>query len=362
MKQLSTDMKHSILICLLVATCLLRAADSPIVKWHPGHYIFVGNAKLTTEMLTLPRFRGVQRIYTWRDLEPAMSRYDFSALRSDLALVKSHNRQLVLQLSFKSFAKGERSVPDYLTGSEYGGGVYVTQKGSFNPVIWNRNVAARFDALLTACGREFDRDPNLEAVNLPETATSANFDKSPQPNIEPYTEQGYFAALKQQMATLRRAFPNTVVIQYLNFPPNLLEELTDEAKRIGVGLGGPDVYPRDSPLSDPKTGIYRLYPKLAGTVPMGAAVQQENYSIAMKKRSGWGRVHLGAVMPGDETPFPVRDHLRLAQKTLKLNYLFWSANPARYFENVKTLLAEPDLAGDPAGGLETKLPPKAFLR
>ena len=52
----------------------------------------------------------------------------------------------------------------------------------------------------------------------------------------------------------------------------------------------------------------------------------------------------------------------MAQRTFKLNYLFWSANPARYFENVKTLLAEPDLAGDPAGGLETKLPPKAFLR
>jgi hypothetical protein len=31
-------------------------------------------------------------------------------------------------------------------------------------------------------------------------------------------------------------------------------------------------------------------------------------------------------------------------------------------QDVSQLLAEPDLAGDPAGGLETKLPPKAFLR
>jgi len=129
------------------------------------------------------------------------------------------------------------------------------------------------------------------------------------------------------MAALRRVLPNTVVIQYLNFPPNLLAALTDYAKEIGVGMGGPDVYPRESPLSDPQTGIYRLYGKLAGTVPMGAAVQVENYSIALKKRSGWGRVHLGATKPGDEIPFPVRDHLRLAQQTLKLNYLFWSANP-----------------------------------
>lgn len=351
-----------ILLCLLIATVTLGAAGSSDVKWHPGHYIFIGPSKPTAEMLTLPHFRGVQRVYTWRDFEPEFGRYDFSTLKADLALVRKHGRQLVVQFSFKSFSAGARNVPDYLTGKEYGGGVYVTLKGSLNPVIWNRNVAARFDAVLAALGREFDRDPNLEAVNLPETATSANFQKFPQPEIEPYTEQGYFAALKQQMATLRRAFPNTVVIQYLNFPPNLLVELTDYAKEIGVGMGGPDVYPRESPLSDPATGIYRLYGKLAGTVPMGAAVQVENYSIALKKRSGWGRVHLGAAAPGDEIPFPVRDHLRLAQQTLKLNYLFWSANPANCLENVRKMLAEPDLAVDPAGGLESKLPPKAFLQ
>ena len=349
-------------LCLLVAAVALRAADSRDVKWHPGHYVFLGTSKLNTEVLTLPHFRGVQKVYTWRDFEPEMGHYDFSLLKADLALAKMHDRQLVVQFSFKSFTAGARNVPDYLTGPEYGGGVYVTTKGALNPVIWNRKVAARFDALLTALGREFDQDPNLEAVNLPETAPSANFQKLPQPEIEPYTEQGYFAALKQQMATLRRVFPNTVVIQYLNFPPNLLVELTDYAKEIGVGMGGPDVYPRESPLSDPMTGIYRLYGKLAGTVPMGAAVQIENYSIALKQRSGWGRVHLGATAPGDEIPFPVRDHLRLALQTLKLNYLFWSANPANCFENVKKMLAEPDLAGDPAGGLESKLPPKAFLR
>jgi hypothetical protein len=351
-----------ILFGLLVITAALRAAAPPDVKWHPGHYVFLGTSKLTSEVLTLPHFRGVQKVYTWRDFEPELGRYDFSTLKADLALAKKHGRQLVVQFSFKSFAKGLRNVPDYLTGAEYGGGVYVTTKGSLNPVIWNRNVAARFDAVLTALGREFDRDPNLEAVNLPETATSAQFEKFPQANIEPYTEQVYFAALKQQMATLRRVFPNTVVIQYLNFPPNLLGALTDYAKEIGVGMGGPDVYPRESPLSDPQTGIYRLYGKLAGTVPMGAAVQVENYSIALKKRSGWGRVHLGEAKPGDEIPFPVRDHLRLAQQTLKLNYLFWSANPANCLDNVKKLLAEPDLAGDPAGGLESRLPPKAFLR
>jgi hypothetical protein len=357
-----------ILLYLLAATAAVQAADAPNVKWHPGHYVFVGSSKLTPEVLTLPHFRGVQKIYTWRDIEPEMGRYDFSALKADLALVKQHGRQLVVQFTYKSFSKGRRSVPDYLTGEEYGGGVYVTLKGSFNPVIWNTNVAARFDALLAAFGREFDRDPNLEAVNLPETATSARLLKSPQKGVEPYTDQAYFAALKQGMTTLRHAFPNTVVIQYLNFPQNLLGALTDYEKEIGVGMGGPDVYPRENASYNSENGVYRLYAKLAGTVPMGAAVQVENYSVASKKRSILGRGE-GTVdgkriviAPEDEIPIPPREHLQLAQNTLKLNYLFWAATPRGDLERVKKLLAEPDLAGNPAGGLETKIPPKAFLK
>lgn len=355
-------------LVILVASALLGAAEPPPVKWHPGHYVLLGRESGLREALTLPHFRGVQKMYFWRKFEPAYGRYDFSALRTDLDLVREHGRQLVMQLTYKSFTKGERSVPDYLAGESYGGGVYVTVKGALNPVIWNARVAARFDALVQALGREFDRDPNLEAVNLPETAPSARLDRSPQAGVEPYTEQGYFGALKQGMTTLRRAFPSTVVIQYTNFPPRLLESLTDYEKEIGVGMGGPDVYPREDAVSDPKSGVYRLYAKLAGTVPMGAAVQHENYAVAYKKRSALGRGQKEmngrpiVITAEDEIPIPVREHLQLAREKLKLNYLFWADTPKKDFENVKRMLAEPDLADDPAGGLEARLPPRAFLR
>lgn len=353
---------------LFVAITVLRAAVSPEAKWHPGHYVFVGGSEVTTELLTLPHFRGVQKIYTWREFEPEEGRYDFSALKADLALARKHGRQLVVQFTFKGFGKGARNVPDYLQGPKYGGGVYRTLTGGVNPVIWNRNVAARFDAVLNAFGREFDRDPNLEAVNLPETALNARLETSPQAGVEAYSEEVYFEALKQQMTTLRRAFPSTVVIQYTNFPPSLLEALTDYEKEIGVGMGGPDVYPGKDAVSDPDKGVYRLYAKLAGTVPIGAAVQSSNYSVAYKKRAALGRGQTTSggkpivISPEDELPIPVREHLKLGQEKLKLNYLFWAATPKKHFEDVKKLLAEPDLAGDPAGGLETRLPPKAFLR
>jgi hypothetical protein len=52
----------------------------------------------------------------------------------------------------------------------------------------------------------------------------------------------------------------------------------------------------------------------------------------------------------------------MAQQKLKLNYIFWFMDSAHPDHDVIKLLAEPDLAGDPAGGLDTKIPPKAFLR
>ena len=356
------------LLLFLVMATALRAAAPAVVKWHPGHYVFVAHGTVTPEVLTLPHFRGVQKIYSWRKFEPEKGRYDFSSLKADLALAKKHDRQLVAQFTIIAFTKGTRSIPDYIRGPEFGGGVYVTVKGAFNPVIWNRKVAERLDALLVAFGREFDRDPNLEAVNLPETSTSAYLDRTPQEGVEAYTDAVYFEALKRSMTTLRHAFPNTVVIQYTNFPTKLLPQLTDYEKEIGVGLGGPDVYPRPDAVNHPEKGIYRLYAKLAGTVPLGAAVQQSNYAVAYKKRSALkrGQITMNGVpiviTPEDEIPIPVREHLQLAREKLKLNYLFWADSPKRDFADVVKILAEPDLARDPAGGLETRLPPKAFLR
>lgn len=361
-------MKTSTIVTLvLLCSTTLCAAVSPEVKWHPGHYVYVAHSQITAEVLALPHFRGVQKIYTWREFEPEEGRYDFSTLKADLALARRHGRQLVMQFTHKSFEKGVRSVPDYLRGAEYGGGVYVTVKGALNPVLWNSKVAERLDAVIVALGREFDRDPNLEAVNLPESAPNAYLDKSPQAGVEQYTEQVYFEALKRQMTTMRQAFPNTVVIQYTNFPPNLLVALTDYEKEIGVGMGGPDVYPRKDAVSDPDKGVYRLYAKLAGTVPLGAAVQQSNYAAAYKKRSALSRGQTMmdgkpiVISPEDEIPIPVREHLNLAKGKLKLNYLFWAETPKKDFESVRIMLAESDLANDPAGGLEATLPAKAFL-
>lgn len=348
----------------------LAASDpkvAPIAsgKWHPGHYIFVGHGEIRDELLRLPHFRGIQRCYSWAKLEPERGRYDFSAIRQDLARLQKHDRQLVVQIQYKAFGKDQSCAPAYLRGPEYGGGVYRASSGSWNPVSWNEQVSERMEALFAALGREFDQHPGVEAAVLPETAPSAQLDKSPQPGVEKFTTERYVASLKQHMLALRRAFPHTAVIQYANFPQSALPELTSYMKEIGVGLGGPDVYPRPSSLSDPEKGIYRLYAPLAGAVPLGAAVQSPDYSEANWKRTAaFNRGQKRDSVPvtaEEEKPIPVREHLRLAQERLKLNYLFWSANPRECLANVATTLAEPDLAGDAAGGLDARVPTKVFV-
>lgn len=337
----------------------------PAAKWHPGHYVFTGHGAIDEAHLA-GRFRGVQRCYAWNRLEPERGRYDLSAVRADLDRLRRLDRHLVLQLQYKAFGRNARYAPAYLAGPAFGGGVYRASSGSFNPVIWNAAVGDRMDALLAALGRELDGDPALEAVVLPETAPSANLARSPQDGVERYAPDRYAASLERMMTTLRRSFPGTVVIQYTNFPGDLLDRLTSFMKEAGVGLGGPDVYPRPDAVSDPVRGVYRFYPKLAGVVPLGAAVQSPDYSVAAKKRTALfdrgGDRSEARIEPGDETPIPVREHLKLARETLKLNYLFWSASPRECLENVKRMLAEPDLAGDPAGGLETRMPDRAFVR
>jgi hypothetical protein len=357
---------------LLFAVALLNgsanAAESTArsaPKWHPGHYIFVGHGEIRDDLIALPQFRGIQRCYTWTKLEPSLGRYDFSSIRDDLARLRPHRKQLVLQIQYKAFGKDARACPAYLQGPEFGGGVYHASSGSWNPVLWNDRVGARMEALFAALGREFDREPGIEAVVLPETAPSASLEKTPQPGVEPFTTERYVTALKHEMLALRRAFPGTAVIQYANFPQSALPDLIAYMKQIGVGLGGPDVYPRPSNLSDPQKGIYRLYAGLAGTVPLGAAVQSPDYSVASWKRTvafnrGQDR-STAVVTPEEEKPIPPREHLELARATLKLNYHFWSASPRESLARVAAMLTEPDLAADRAGQLDARVPTAAFV-
>ena len=303
------------------------------VKWHPGHYLFVQFSELREEHIHKV-FRGIQKTYSWRALEPEKDRYEFSTIRSDLAFLGKHGKRLVVQVQAKTFAAGQNYCPAYLSGPEFGGGVYRTRWGSFNPIIWNEAVNRRLNALYARLGKELDKEPLLEAVVIPESATT--FDPTQRDALR-YTSEKYARSVEDGMQAMKDAFPTTVVIQYVNMPPEVVKPLADYAKAHGIGFGGPDVYPYDPVLNHPQRGAYRLYSPMSGIVPLGAAVQWNDYTQTASFRGA----------PGET---PVKDIYEFGRDKLKLNYMFWGNRPG-YIEKVRAMLESPSFPQAPAGGL-----------
>ncbi len=328
-------------IILVSLSHFVIAANPP--KWHPGHYAFVQSSPLSEQHL-YPGFRGIQKTYTWRTLEPEKGRYDFSEIRSDLKFLGQHEQRLVVQIQTKTFGSGQNYCPAYITGADYGGGVYKTRWGSFNPIIWNERVNERLNALYTELGKELDREPFLEAVVIPETATTFAFGM--QRELQ-YTVEKYRQSVESGMNALKAAFPGTVVIQYVNMPPETNQAFADFAKERGVGFGGPDIYPHDPVLNNPQRGVYRLYAPLSGVVPLGTAVQQNDYTML-------------ATFQGVAGETPVKEIYEFGRDKLHLNYIFWGVRRG-YFEKVQQMIADPAFPKDAAGGLDARMP-KSLLK
>lgn len=314
-------------------------------KWNPGHYMLASDKTKRSEF-TKGDFLGVQKKYSWADIEKTKGVYDFSEMRADLEFLEKHKKRLIIQLQTKEFGEGEYGGPLYLKEKEYGGGFYKTRgNNSFNPVFWNSRVEERIIALYKALGKEFDNEPFVEAICLTETAPKIR-EGDKQEGVPDYTDVAYANALIRQMKALKNAFPKTVVIQFTNFPKQCLKEITDYQKQYCIGLGGPDINPFSKGLNNPKDGIYTYYDVLQNIVPLGTAVQHEDYDF--KKTLAKGEI------PDGKIP-SVEELYKFGRDRLHLNYIFWLDRP-KYIEQVIKLMKSSDFPKDKAGGLNSVKP------
>ncbi len=333
-----------IILCYTSNIAAQNKSISQSIKWHPGHYSLVSDEETPRDQYILGNFLGLQKKYTWKILEPQKGKYDFSIIKSDLAYLQKHGKRLVIQLQTKEFGQDLMNAPEYLKDASYNGGLYRTATGSLNPVLWNVKVAERIEALYKALGKEFDKEPFLEAVVIPETAVSSDIQRKDQKGVEHYTNEKYANALKQQMKVLKEAFPSTVVIQFTNFPKEVLYDLTKFQKENGIGMGGPDINLYSRGLNDPKEGVYQYYDSLAGYVPLGAAVQSQDYTYSKSEK------YDGVVVKPS-----VEQTYKFGKDRLHLNYIFWLIKP-QYFDKVITIMKSAEFPKDPAGGLNAALP------
>lgn len=355
----------AILLCLVLAIefSAIAAENSPTAqeigakqidrlrtKWHPGHYILLYPKQKEPEyfysvmrdLRAYPVFRGVQKKYFWNRLEPRYGVYDFSEIRSDLANLARIDKQLVLTLQAESFITSEKLVPDYLLGDEYEGGVYPINSGKgYNVAYYNAKVQERLVALVEALGREFDAHPNLEAINFEETSPSRQEPEWHRSHIENYID-----GMLRVASAGKKAFPGTVVIQYVNYPESSLPRVVKALSSQGIGMGGPDTYQNNPHLA---RGVYSYYPKIAGLLPIGMAVDYHNYQSSVGGNAPLDRPSIASIH-------------QFAQQALKPNYMFWlrrtgdAASGSNYWQDVLDYFKSFDASLHPSGGLSTDCP------
>ena len=318
--------------CAMLAVAVCSSADAQAV--HPvHHYIFFGQDRARmredTSFLGMRGIEGAQIAYTWRALEPEKDRYDFSALRSDMALLRGHNKRLFVQLQDVSFSASRINVPEYLmTGPEYNGGAarqYSWKENDEEHAVvegwaarrWDPAVQQRLYKLLDTLGREFDG--RIAGINFAET--SVGFGNSGRLFPPGFSFEIYRDAIIANMKALKRAFPRSVAMQYANFMPGEWRPTEDKgylravyaaAKESNVGVGGPDLLPfRPGQLGN----SYPLIRKVSGSVPTGVAVQDGNYGDVDRKTG---------------KRMAISELLQFATQNLKVDYIFWSTEEPYY--------------------------------
>src|SRR5210317_662320 len=92
-------------------------AECPVPEDGIKHFVYFArnrNGIRGHALLGNSRFAGAQIMYSWATLEPAKGKYDFSTIQEDYAYLKSHGKQLFIQLQDATFDPDYKGVPGYL--------------------------------------------------------------------------------------------------------------------------------------------------------------------------------------------------------------------------------------------------------
>ncbi len=329
-----------------------RAAGTR-VKWNPGHYVALSRRDVGSlhtalrEIRDVPQAKGLLLRYSWRQLEPRKGQYNFATIDRDVALARSYGKRVFIMIETKVFKPGLRAAPDYMYTREYGGGAYKTRisakptlgtshRYGENIALFNDKVRDRLIALTSAMGRRFNLNNAVEGLTFNETAMG----QAVHPLSRAQSDE-FFRNLAQVNTATRRAFPNTVVMQFINFPASYMPGLVRNMLNSSVALGGPDTFLNDHDLN---RNTYPLYDQAQGKVPIGPSVQPENYLTRSQN--------------GPHSPPKVTELHAFAQNRLHANYLFWSRTlgPHKPYNNVLRMFKSEAFGRDNAGGLRTGCP------
>ena len=296
-------------------------------NFHPGYFMIVGQRASTGDFDWIkdnPDFIGIKKIYSWRALEPEPGVYDFSEIESDLAYLQQMGKRLWLQIKeTQYFAQYEPHVPEYMWNDPgYGCGQPSPDGRVFYGTFWrdvhdghwvvcrgNDAFDRRHREFYKALGERFNQESYIEGITLDETSTGAN----------PNGVGQIYQSFKDLALAAKRAFPDRVVTQMINYAPFDLEEFAEFLRSNGIATGGPDVHPlrADGAL---KTA-YAIHKRNRWDTPNSIDIQWCNWDC-------YGRT------------FTSKELLEVAVERIDPWYLFWSQHPDYFRDDVVPTVRE----------------------
>lgn len=329
-------MKAFFLVLAILTFCLAPGGDV-LAQAGASNFVYFTNRGLdgsslrSSKALADSRFDGAQVAYTWKSLEPKPGLYDFSAIKADLAFLRSIDKKLWVQLQEKSFRPDVINVPGYiLLDPKFDGGVLKQSMLSaperdpkkaasadeygWAAKMWQPEVRNRFQALIKALGVEFDGE--IEGLNLSESSIEVGAEQPDGTTVFPeyFDPEVYVAAVASNMVVMRASFRKSAPMVYLNFLPGewlpwqdhgYMRGLFELAERLGMGVGGPDLMPyRKSHMSQ----TYQFFKRYPDALVKGMAVQDGN---------------LRQINPMTSEKNTADDIIAFAEGYLGLDYIFW---------------------------------------
>ncbi len=289
-------------------------------NFRPGYYMGVGEKDSITSFNIIagnPDFVGVKKRYAWNVIEPKKGEYDFSEIVADLEYLQSIGKHLWISIQTTTFSSdGLPRVPAYMwknsrygcgnKGEYYGSYKRTSQQGGWLPCRGNSDFDERFEALLTALGKRFNREPYFEGLNLAETSTGKRAD-----NLSSTAE---LQAFKGAALAAKRAFPDKTVMQMINYSRFDLSAFADWLLANGIATGGPDMHVENAEKGSLALA-YSTHKKNRWKTPNGIDVQWDNWSAGGKPKSS-------------------RELIDAAVKYINPWYLFWDKKPGVFKEDV----------------------------
>lgn len=242
-------------------------ASANAIKWHPGHYMWLDSAGYSDsakathfsnidDIAGEPTIKGVQLVLYWGDLEgstPGDYSKGFAIIDAYLAKLASlpTPKRLMLGVLERRFGAVQqvdvdrgRYLPTYLLSADYNGGYVAMPAGSAGGLtlvarVWEPAVTDRLIALSRAYAARYDSNPLFEMLWVGETSLAV-------PG-QAFSPAAYVTQLKRFYAASRGAWSHTALRLTANWigSDSDMADLIAYSAKLGVTIGGPDVFPRD---------------------------------------------------------------------------------------------------------------------